>query len=324
MRLRQIAITAATACIAWAGVVAAQLSGEGGNLPLPPLEIEQRMAEAPFTITKVDAAGGGVMGAKKLHIAFTDGASIEVKWKASSAGGEGWNNTPRFEIAAYQVQKLYLEPADYIVPPVMARCIAFDTYAPVNPHPKATFEGTHCVFGTLSAWLQNVRMPSSVFDAHRFSTDQRYAYHFANLNLLTYLINHRDGRLSNFLISDDDANPQTFSVDNGIAFDGLVYNFLSRSYDHLVVAGLPRQSVERLRQLTDQDWQRLAVLVQMHVDPQGILQPVPFTPVINADEGIHWVDGTLQMGLTTAEINEVKRRAAALLLEVDRGTMVLF
>ena len=76
-------------------------------LPAPPAKLVKRLQDDDFTILSVDAAGGGVMGAKKVNLVFRDdGFSIDAKWKAAPAGGEGWNNSPRREVGAYSVQKL--------------------------------------------------------------------------------------------------------------------------------------------------------------------------------------------------------------------------
>lgn len=324
---RSSSIATIVVCLA-ATHAGAQPSGRHGNLPLPPGEMERLMATAPFEIEEVEGAGGGVMGAKKLELEFDTpdkhDVDFDVKWKEGASGGEGWNNAPRREIAAYRIQQLYLDPVDYIVPPVVARCIPLRTYQPIEKEPPATFEGTQCVFGTLSAWLDNVTMPSQAFDAERFSTDRRYAYHFGNLNLLTYLIDHRDARQNNFLISKDPANPQLFAIDNGISFGGVLYNFFTSHLDRIRVGGLPERSIERLRTVTHEQWQRLAVLVQLQADEHGILRPVEFTPAWDPEAGARWSKGVLQLGLTTAEIEAVEQRAKALLAEIDKGAITLF
>ena len=68
-----------------------------------------------------------------------------------------------------------------------------------------------------------------------------------NLNLLAYLIAHRDARSSNFLMPTDPSNPRVFSIDNGIAFGGVLYNFFTWHFDEIRTGGLPRQSIDRLR-----------------------------------------------------------------------------
>ena len=50
---------------------------------------------------------GGVMGVKKLRVRLgSEGEEYFVKWKRAPSGdADGWNNTPRKEIAAYEIQK---------------------------------------------------------------------------------------------------------------------------------------------------------------------------------------------------------------------------
>src|SRR5688500_11840023 len=42
---------------------------------------------------------------------------FRAKWKPSAEMGEGFNNQPRKELAAHELQKLFLEPHEYVVPP---------------------------------------------------------------------------------------------------------------------------------------------------------------------------------------------------------------
>ena len=123
----------------------------------------------------------------------------------------------RREIAAYEFQKLYLDPDDYVVPPFALRCIPLDQYRVIDENPSPNFEGARCVYGMVVAWLSNVDRPDVTLQPYLFSTDPRYSYHFANLNLFTFLTAHRDANPGNFLMSTDPDNPQVFAIDNGIA-----------------------------------------------------------------------------------------------------------
>lgn len=167
----------------------ALLSDPSANLPSSPARLIDRLQNDDFVVASADAAGGGVMGAKKLGLVFPkDEFAIDVKWKAAPAGGDGWNNSPRREIGAYAVQELFLDPDHYPVPPVVARGISLDDYGVVDKDATPNIEGTRCVFGGMAAWPENVARPEHAFDPKRFSADERYAFHFANLNLLAYLI----------------------------------------------------------------------------------------------------------------------------------------
>jgi hypothetical protein len=266
------------------------------------------------------------MGAQRVTIVFRDGQSrMDVKWKEAPAGGDGWNNSPRREIGVYEVQKLFLDEEDYLVPPVVIRGIGFDAYQAIKENAVANIDGTQCVYGAAAAWLMNVRLPERVFDPELFERNARYAYHFGNLNLLLYLTDHRDARGNNFLISVDPHNPQIFSIDNGIAFGGTLYNFFTWHYNEIRIDRLPQQSIDRLRQLTRADLDRLGVLSELHADPDGILCCA--TPSSNLDRQLGnrvASPGVIQIGLTSDEIDAIALRIKELLERIDRGELHVF
>lgn len=315
--------------LAVAATATAQPSGPGGNLPLPAPALQRRLQNDPFEVVATEATTGGIMKTQKLTLAFPDGERIDVKWKVAPDGGDGINNSPRRELAAYTVQQFFLDPDDFVVPPVAVRCIPFDVYGEIDHDDdddvevQANLPPARCVFGLLSAWLENVTQPDEAWDRERFSRDPRYAYHFGNLNILTNLIEHRDAKASNFLISKDPKNPQTFSVDNGISFSGL-YNFLTWHYDNIVVGGLPARAVERLRRVTAQDLERLAVLAELQPDADGILRPAPATANTDHTKGVRRVGDGIQIGLTQEEIAGVNERLKKLLEEVKDGKEPVF
>jgi hypothetical protein len=295
------------------------------ELPLPPPELERRLKTAPLVITAVEGAGGGVMGAKKLTLFLADDQRpLEAKWKEAPAGGDGWNNSPRREIGVYEVQKLFLDPDDYIIPPVAARGIDFGVYQAVKADPSANVDGTQCVYGALAVWLSNTTQPHRVFDRELFSRNQRYAYHFGNLNLLHYLVEHRDARTNNFLMSTDPDNPKIFSIDNGIAFGATLFNFFTWHFNKIRVDRLPRRSIDRLRQLRRVDLDRLGVLSELRADPEGVLRDVAPGPNLDCNEGNRVRPGVVQIGLTSTEIDAIAVRIQKLLGRIDRGKLSVF
>ena len=58
-----------------------------------------------------------------------------------------------------------------------------------------------------------------MFDTKRAERDSVYARHLGDLNILTYLIRHRDANKGNVLMSTGSMSPRLFAVDNGVAFD---------------------------------------------------------------------------------------------------------
>src|SRR2546421_12724390 len=110
MRSMMIAVVALLVCLLDFTSATAQTAGPDGNLRFPPQESVRRMCDEPFEIAEHKEAGGGVMGAQHWHLSFHDGEQMEVKWKRAPDGGDGWNNSPRYESAAYVAQQLYLDP----------------------------------------------------------------------------------------------------------------------------------------------------------------------------------------------------------------------
>ncbi len=295
------------------------------NFPLPPAELESRLKTAPFDIVATEPAGHGVMGAKKLAIVFRDDHrhALDVKWKEAPAGGDGWNNSPRREIGVYEVQKLFLDPDDYVVPPVAVRGIEFDIYRAIRADPSANINGARCVYGALAVWLRHATTPDHAYDRALLLRNRRYAYHFGNLNLLHYLVQHRDARASNFVRSTDPDNPQVFSIDNGIAFGGTVYNVFTWHFDKIRVRSLPQQSIARLEAVSDADLQRLGVLSELRDDGEGMLRHVAPGHNLDPETGNRVRPGVVQIGLTSREIAAVARRIRRLLGR-DRGRFSTF
>jgi hypothetical protein len=294
------------------------------NLQLPPEELRRKLEQVPFTITAAEDAGAGVAGARKLHLVFTDGFETDAKWKRTKDSGDSWNNSPRREIGAYEVQKFFLQPEAYIVPPSAPRCIPLEVYRPVDPEPQPNLPGTRCVFGLLSGWLSNVEQPAHSFDRARFESDPRYRDGFAALNLLHYLIDHRDARGSNFLISKNPADPRTYSIDNGIAFGGVLYNFFVPHYNRMVVSGLPKAIVSRLRAVGPRDLERLGVLGELRADESGVLRPVDPGPNLDQERGTRLSSGRIQFGLSAKEIGAIRKRLDDVIVRVDRGELTIF
>ncbi len=290
--------------------------------PSSPADVERRLKTVPFVITAVANSDRGVTGAKKLSILLTDDQEpLDVKWKEAPPGGDAWNNSPRREIGVYEVQKLFLDAEDYIIPTVVVRGVEFDVYRSVSETPSTNIAGTQFVYGALAVWLHDAVQPEHVFDRELFSRNHRYAYHFGNLNLLHYLTEHRDARASNFLMCTDPLNPKVFSIDNGIAFGRTVYNFFTWHFDKIRVDRLPRRSIDRLRQLTRADLDRLAVLAELHADAGGVLRSVPSGLNLDSHEGNRIRPGIVQIGLTTTEIDDIAIRIQQLLGRIDRGEL---
>jgi hypothetical protein len=294
--------------------------------PLPPAALETRLATDPLVILEQSGDVGGVMGVKKLRVRLgSEGEEYFVKWKRAPSGdADGWNNTPRKEIAAYEIQKWFLEPENYVVPTVVPRCIPLDVYAALAPNPTSNMKGASCVMGALVIWLDHVTVPEKLFDAERFANDPLYARHLADFNVLTYLIEHEDGRRGNFLVSEHDEERRVFSIDNGVAFGARVKNWFVPNWHKIRVPALRKETVTRLRAVGPAQLEALGVFAELRADANGVLQPVPHTKNREPEEGSRSEPGWLQLGLDDDEIEDLEERLEELLEDIDDGDIATY
>lgn len=308
-------------------VLAPGVGAQDANILLHADSIEWHLARDSMSV--VDRrASRGMPGERtsRTGLAFPNGTMLLVKWARAAPGGEAFNNVPRFELAAYEFQKLFLEEPEYVVPPTVARAFPLSHYRQLDPDDRddtPTFRGTGSVLVVLQYWLYNVT-PDGFWDPDRFEADSVYARHFANFNILTNLVRHGDENEGNFLISTVPDNPRVFSVDNGVAFS-------SRESDRgyrwrwLRVNRLPATTVERLRALTLDDLTgRLETVAEFAIGADGLLEPVARTASLDPGLGIRQKDDRIQLGLTRREIQGVWRRVRDLLDQVDSGKIEVF
>jgi len=249
---------------------------------------------------------------------------MEVHWKPVRAPGEGFNNEPRYELAAYRLQALFLAEEDYVVPPQVLRALPLEEYREYAPAGGPTIPGTRSVLFLLSYWIQNLAVDTvDPFDEVLFDFDETYAFHFANTNVLTHLIDHKDGNHGNVLVSMDSSNRRVFAVDNDVAFRSRVSDQGDR-WRRLLVDRIPARSVERLRDLTRADLEReLGVVAEFRV-VDGHLVATELGPNLRENRGVRIEDDRVQFGLTEREIRDVADRIERLLRDVDRGRIQTF
>jgi hypothetical protein len=179
------------------------------------------------------------------------------------------------------------------------------------------------VLGTIAAWLADVRYPEELWDEDRFRRDATYARHRADLNLLLYLVDHRDGRRNNFVVPEPD-DGRIFAVDNGISFGGWVWNYFAANWNRIRVPALRRDAVDRLRRIGAGDVSALRVLAELRADARGVLEPVPAGTPWDAGCGARLRPGQVQMGLTADETAGLATRVQRVLARVDAGEIPLF
>jgi hypothetical protein len=308
----------------FAALLAPALTAQDANVYVAIPKIEQRLREQPFVI--LSAADTRFLGDRTQRVTLNypddDGGPMIVKWAQAPRNGAAFNNEPRYEIAAYELQKLFLDEPNFVVPPTVGRVVPLEWLRQYDPEAQATFGNINSVVMVVQYWLQQVT-PDNYYDRNRFESDSVYARHFADFNLMTHLIRHMDMNAGNYLVSAEPTNPRVFSVDNGVAFRSEPSD---RGYEFrdLRVNRLSRATIERLRTVTEADLHRtLGVLLQYEIR-NGELVPVPPGENMSAGRGVRRNDTTVQFGLTGAEIRDVWGRIENVLERVDSGRITLF
>jgi len=292
------------------------------NWPMPPSELEHHLENEQFRILEVKGAGGGVTGASRCKIELPGGEVVKVKWKAMPPRRlDGWNNAPRKELATYELQKFFLDENDYVVPTSEPYCVPIEAYRVINATPLASVKDTRCVLGIVSVWIDDVDAPKKFWDPKRFQSDPKFARSMADFNLLTYLVDHRDGRQGNLLVSKDAADPRVFAVDNGIAFDPFPWNFFVTNWNKIRVPWFNHTTIDRLRKVDRAKLDTLGVVAELAPDNDGILHVVAKGPNIDPTKGVRNAGGHVQFGLKKKEIDGLEKRIRKVLADVDAGRM---
>jgi hypothetical protein len=290
------------------------------SIEYPITDIEQRL-RAPVKLVEVEQARPAIEGDRSARVllAGPDGEpEMQAHWKPVAPPGQGFNNEPRYVLAAYELQKLFLDECEYVVPPVALRALPVAEYERLHGKEPPTLRGIDAVLFLLAYWVQDVTNRDP-WDPARFAAEPRYARHWGNVNILTHIINHKDANIGNLLISQHPDDPRVFSVDNDVAFLSEVSD-QGDAWSRLQVDRLPAVTLARLRAVTQAELeQTLGVLAEFRVEA-GMLVPVE-PPGVNLAprSGVRQRGDRVQFGLTTSEIRMVSRRMDAMFQRVDRG-----
>ena len=301
-------------------VTLATATAQDLNIPRPVDELERELATAPLKIASAEISRPKAKGdiTLKAELSFGGQPPYRVKLRRAQPGAEEFNNRPRYDLAAYEVQKLFLDPAEYVVPPTALRTVPLAELLPYAPQAQPTFAGSDEVFVVLQYWLHEVRVIEDVYDAERFSVDFQYARNIGQLNVFTLLISHGDSNVGNFLISRANAGARVFSIDNGVAF-AFDESDRGERWKPIRVGRLPSETVMRLRKITKDELEhRLGIVGTWHRQ-DGRWVAVPARDNFNANRGVRFKGDFVQMGLTRTELADVSRRLARLLKDIDAG-----
>ncbi len=302
----------------------APATAQDANITQPIAELEQLLAAEPLVIAHAEISRPNAKGDITLRadVSFGGAPPLRVKLRKSEPGANAFNNVPRYDVAAYELQKLFLDPAEYVVPPTALRMVPLADFAKYSPGVARTFPGADQVLAVVQYWLSDIKVVADVYDPARFAADPVYARHIGQLNVLTYLIRHRDSNLGNFLLGKAEVGARVFSIDHGVAFASDDSD-RGEAWKDMRIDRLPADTVDRLRLVTPQLLaDRLGVLAQWRLEAPGYV-PVALGANLSEHRGVRRDGNELQMGLSKSEIREVHRLLKNLLERVDDGKITV-
>jgi hypothetical protein len=300
--------------------LAASAAAQDSNITQPIADLERLLAAEPLVIASAEISRPKAKGdiTLKADISFGGAPPLRVKLRKAEPGGEEFNNVPRYDLAAYELQKLFIPPAEYVVPPTALRMVDLADFQKYQPDVKRTFAGADQVLAVLQYWLSDILVLADVYKAERFNSDPVYARHIGQLNVLTHLIQHRDSNAGNFLIGKAEQGARVFSIDHGVAFASIDSD-RGELWKDMRVTQLPADTVAELRKVTlPVLQQKLGVLAQWRLEGDKFV-PVPPGPPLSVHLGVRRQGKDLQMGLTRTEIQAIHRLLTKLLARIDAG-----
>jgi hypothetical protein len=286
--------------------------------------IEARLTSMPFEILFAKKARDLAEDtALRVDAKFTDGLEMRIKIRRANPGGTEFNNEPRYERASYVLQQLLVGRDESIVPVTVLRPLPLAQLRAWTPEAKATFKSSTDVLAVIQHWLPDVVGPADAWDAARFEADPKYARQIANVNLLTYLIRHKDSNKGNILLSADPAAPRAWVIDSGVAFAS-PRSDRGTLWKDMRVPRVPADTIARLRALDlDKLSAALAVVAQFEVRDHKVVA-VPPTAPFHKHDGVRRSRNVIQLGLTATELADVEQRRMEILAKVDSGALPTF
>jgi hypothetical protein len=301
-------------------LVATAVFAQDANVTQSVADLERLLAAEPLVIEHAEISRPKAKGdiTLKADVSLGGAAPLRVKLRKAEPGADTFNNVPRYDLAAYELQKLFLDPPEYVVPPTTLRFVPLADFAKYSPGVARTFPPADQVLAVVQYWLNDIYVIADVFDAARFAADPVYARHIGQLNVLTYVIQHRDSNAGNFLIGRAERGPRVFSIDHGVAFASEEAD-RGELWKDLRVTQMPADTVARLRTITPEVLEaKLGVLAQWELK-DGAWVPAPLGPNSSPRRGVRRDGGQLQMGLTKIELQSIHRLLGRLLERIDRG-----
>ncbi len=297
---------------------------QDANILQPVAQLEKLLAAEPLVITQAEISRPKAKGDITLHadVSFGGAPPLRVKLRKAEPGAESFNNVPRYDVAAYELQKLFLDSAEYVVPPTALRMVPVVDVAKYSGDVTRTFIAADQVMCVVQYWLSDISVIADVYDPEQFASDAVYARHIGQLNIFTFLIEHRDSNLGNFIISKERKGARVFSIDHGVAFASTDSD-RGELWKVMRVNRLPADTVERLRKITPEILdERLGVLAQWKLQGRQFVA-VPAGQNLFPTKGVRRRGDFLQVGLTRSEIGALNRQLKNLLKRIDSGEIAV-
>jgi hypothetical protein len=298
----------------------ATATAQDANITQPVADLERLLAAEPLVITHAEISRPKAKGDITLRadVSFGGAPPMRVKLRKAEPGADSFNNVPRYDLAAYELQKLFLDPPEYLVPPTALRMVPLADFAKYSPDVRRTFPSSDQVLAVVQYWLSDIMSIPDVYDSARFVADPVYARHIGQLNVLTHIIRHRDSNQGNFLLGKAERGARVFSIDHGVAFASEESD-RGDVWKDMRVNRLPDDTVARLRLITPQMLtDRLGVLAQWRLEGSSYV-PVASGANLGDNRGVRRKGNDLQMGLNKSEIRSIHRLLTKLLERVDSG-----
>ena len=132
-------------------------SAQDANITRPIEELQRLLAAEPLVIEQAEISRPKAKGdiTLKAEVSFGGAPSLRVKLRKAEPGADEFNNVPRYDVAAYELQKLFLDPAEYVVPPTALRFVPLADFAKYSPDVSRTFAPADQVLAVVQYWQQN-------------------------------------------------------------------------------------------------------------------------------------------------------------------------
>lgn len=286
-----------------------------------PAEIARDLRSRPFEVLDAQITAEGVTKPQRLRSRVrregSQGVVYHVKWKPVPKQLDVSNNSPRRELASYELQRLLFAPEHHVVVPTVLRCLSPEMLEKLGN--VALFPGAECALGVLAFWLEEA------YEFDRVLLEEarpELARRIGDLNVFTIFAGHRDAIGANFLVV---GRPpvRVFAVDSGMTFGAWSLNplgLVGGQWTGWRANSVSPSTLERLRRLRRGDLDVLNVVAQLDFDP-ATHQYRSVTPSAprgreRAVPGVRWYGKSIQFGLVDEEIDDAFERVQTLLDEL--------